>query len=360
MKRTARILSTTLAGGCVLVLLLAAVGAAWQWSRARADAARHPPRGQRVAVGGVHMHLDCRGSGRPLLLLEAGLMSGSSTWMRVHDALARTTETCTYDRIGIGWSDAADAPRTPAAVAARLHALIDRAGKRAPYVLVGMSAGGVFVREYYQQFPQDVVGMVLVDSSHEQQLAHLPRDDQAEAGIRLLAACTWVQPLGLVRLLDAMAGSVETAPPDPATGPLPAADAVPALIATMNRSDACAGLHAETGAFLDALATAPELRDLGSLPLLVLSQDTARPLDPALLADAALASREHAQRRAWDRLQQALAAASTRGRRKVIAGSGHLIQHDRPQAMIDAVTAFVVTLRNDSDRVHANGSVLPH
>ena len=89
---------------CAFLLLSAATGACWQWLRARDDARRYPPPGRLVMVDGTRMHLDCRGTGRPLLLLEAGLTSGTSSWMRVHDALARTTEVCAYDRVGIGWS----------------------------------------------------------------------------------------------------------------------------------------------------------------------------------------------------------------------------------------------------------------
>ncbi len=97
--------------------------------------------------------------------------------------------------------------------------------------------------------------------------------------------------------------------------------------------------------FLGALAAAPALRPLGDLPLLVLSQDTGRPLDPAMRDDPELAAHDRALRQAWDPLQQSLARASTRGQRQVVRGSGHLIQSDRPQAMIDAVTRFVATLR---------------
>lgn len=345
MSIAARRIARATAWVCAFLLLSGAAGACWQWLRARDDALRYPPPGRLVTVDGARMHLDCRGTGRPLLLLEAGLTSGTSSWMRVHDALARTTEVCAYDRVGIGWSDPSDAPRTPAAVAVRLHRLVGAAGLDGPYVLLGMSAGGVFVREYHARFPQQVIGMVLVDSSHEQQLRHLPSAAADKGALRMLEACTWLQPLGVVRLLDVMAATAEGTAPDPRTGPLPAPGAVPAMVATLNRSHACTGLQAEMEGFLGALAAAPALRPMGDLPLLVLSQDTGRPLDPAMRDDPELAALDRALRQAWDPLQQSLARASTRGQRQVVHGSGHLIHSDRPQAMIDAVTRFVATLR---------------
>jgi pimeloyl-ACP methyl ester carboxylesterase len=335
-----------LLGAGAFVLLLATSGAAYQWASVRDDLARFPPPGKLVKVDGVRMHLDCRGTGRPVLLLEAGLMSSSSTWMRVHDTLARTTEVCAYDRIGLGWSSASNAPRTAADVATRLHGLVQASHLQGPFVLVGMSAGGVFVREYHARYPEGVVGMVLVDSSHEQQLARLPGAASAADAEPMLTLCKWLQPVGVVRVSGALAAAVTPQEDDPAFGPPAPANARAAMRATAERSHGCASLLQEVRGFIATLQPAPPLRTLGDLPLLVLSQDPGRPLDPAIAADPAAVAQERAQRTAWITLQDELAHASTRGERHVIAGSGHLIQMERPAAVIKAITQWMTSLRS--------------
>ncbi|MBW2374134.1 MAG: alpha/beta hydrolase, partial [Deltaproteobacteria bacterium] len=103
------------------------------------------------------------------------------------------TRTCAYDRPGMDWSEPIGRTVDAGEVAVRLHRLVEVAGIPGPYVLVGMSAGGVYVREYQRNHPGGIVGMVLVDSSHEQQGSRLPEISGAANIDRMLSLCSWLQ-----------------------------------------------------------------------------------------------------------------------------------------------------------------------
>ena len=121
------------------------------------------PQGERFDIGDRSLYLDCRGSGSPTVVLEAGSGSDSATWAAVHDAIAATTRTCAYDRAGRGRSDDRG-EHTLADAVADLRALLDAAGEQGPFVIVGHSLGGSYARVFASQFRDEVVGAVLVDS----------------------------------------------------------------------------------------------------------------------------------------------------------------------------------------------------
>src|SRR6185503_7396802 len=129
-----------------------------------------PPPGRLVDVGGRKLHVNCAGSGSPTVVLEAGASSFALDWSLVQPEIARTQRVCSYDRAGSGWSDPRPDVETPARIAADLHAALAAAGERPPYVLVGHSAGGLYVRLYQLEHPNEVVGLVLVDPATEDRL----------------------------------------------------------------------------------------------------------------------------------------------------------------------------------------------
>jgi pimeloyl-ACP methyl ester carboxylesterase len=111
----------------------------------------------------------CSGEGSPTVVLEAGASSFAIDWTLVQREVARTNRTCSYDRAGMGWSEPAS-PEHRASSAADLHTMLERAGERGPYVLVGASRGGLLVRNYLLSYADDVVGLVFVDPSTEDRL----------------------------------------------------------------------------------------------------------------------------------------------------------------------------------------------
>jgi pimeloyl-ACP methyl ester carboxylesterase len=138
------------------------------------DVIQRPPHpGKLVDVGGWRLHLNCSGKNKgnvPTVVLESGAGDFSFDWALVQPGVARFTRICSYDRAGYAWSDPGPTPRTMQQVAYELHTALHEEGVRKPYVLVGHSIGGLLARVYAGQYREEVAGMVLVDSSHEDQL----------------------------------------------------------------------------------------------------------------------------------------------------------------------------------------------
>ena len=133
------------------------------WLARRGLAAPYARLGEQVDIGGRSIYLDCRGEGSPTVVLDAGMGGGADSWGSVLDGLAQTTRTCAYDRPGRGTSP----PRgrhTLADTAADLRAALGAAGETAPFILVGHSHGGNYVRVFTDRYRRDVAGIVLVDT----------------------------------------------------------------------------------------------------------------------------------------------------------------------------------------------------
>jgi pimeloyl-ACP methyl ester carboxylesterase len=130
----------------------------------------YPPPGKLVDVGGWRLHLNCTGKSKrntPTVVLESGSGDFSFDWTLAQTEVARFARVCSYDRAGRAWSELGPRPRTMRQVAYELRTALLKAGEKGPYVLVGQSIGGLLIRTYANQYPKEVVGMVLVDSTHE-------------------------------------------------------------------------------------------------------------------------------------------------------------------------------------------------
>jgi len=135
---------------------------------------QNPVPGMFYTVGGYQMHIHCTGSGLPTVILEAAASASWMAWRRVQPQVSQQTRVCSYDRAGHGWSDLRPGPRDADHIVSELHELLDLAQVERPLVLVGHSAGGLYVREYARRFPTEVSGAAFLDASSPQQLALLP------------------------------------------------------------------------------------------------------------------------------------------------------------------------------------------
>ncbi len=133
------------------------------------------PPGNMFDVGGYRLHIVCKGQGLPTIVFDSGAGGFSLEWTRVQNALARQTQVCAYDRAGYGWSDMGPLPRTSKRIAAELHTLLKNAHVPGPYIIVGHSFGGYTAQYFARHFPKDTAGIVLIDSSHPEQIERLPQ-----------------------------------------------------------------------------------------------------------------------------------------------------------------------------------------
>jgi pimeloyl-ACP methyl ester carboxylesterase len=290
-----------------LVLLLVA-GSIYESSSEAADAKAYPPPGQMVDVGGYRLHINCTGSGSPTVVIDAGLGEWSTMWALVQPDVAKTTRVCTYDRAGLGWSEAGPLPRDAAQMATELNALLQNADIPGPYVMVAHSLGGLPAQVFAHDHPSEVAGVVLIDSMFPGQTIYFSPP-------KVLSVLPTVARFGIVRLL---------------AGPLHLVDAVPGSEAAQYSLSVgpkfVQAYLGEAQAIPTSLAEAGAVTSLGDLPLIVLS----RGLDPAA---------------EWQAGQLKLVGLSSNSQHLIAEKSGHNIELSQPEAAVAAINQMVQKVR---------------
>lgn len=322
------------------IVALTTVGAVYQIVGMVLDRHHYPPPGQMVDIGGHRLHLYCLGTGTPTVILEAAAPGWSLYWSNVHPQLARTTRVCAYDRAGLGWSERGPLPRTGHRMTRELHRLLERAGIPGPYVLVGHSFGGLIVRLYQHDYPQEVAGMVLVDAGHESEMRQAEFRAFANADKSRLPVIRALTMLGMTRLLASQ-------------GQLPqllieqeekvSAEIRPLLRAGWLRTGYYSTLADESGGLIETLEQVRRSGSLGDLPLVVVTATGPIwwPEMPGQVPSAKF-------RKMWLELQQDLMKLSADSRQVLAGQSGHFIQFDQPAIVIDAVRHVVDAARQTS------------
>ncbi|WP_038020004.1 alpha/beta fold hydrolase, partial [Synechococcus sp. PCC 7335] len=188
----------------IIVAISLLTGILYQVVGTAIDQRRYPPQGELIDVGGFRLHLNCMGQGILTVVMDAGGCAPSIAWGLVPSEIAKFARVCIYDRAGFGWSEPNfGAARTSQQSADELHLLLSKAEIEPPYILVGHSLGGVNMRLYASQHLEDIAGLVLVDSSHENQMT-----SEMERRIKMTS---WlyqgfriVSQVGLLRLIGEM------------------------------------------------------------------------------------------------------------------------------------------------------------
>ena len=300
----------------VVVLVLFAIGGGLETILEAVDRAAHPMTGQLVDVGGHRLHISCTSSGSPTVVLESGAAESSFYWGRIAPAVAGVTKVCVYDRAGRGFSEAAAGPQDGVAVANDLRALLAASGNAGSYVLVGHSTGGAYVRIFAARYPNEVAGMVLLDSQPADAFTALP--DYAgfySSTHTVLALLPSVARLGVMRLVYA---SSFADLPEPARGQERADQVTPRMEASGRD---------EFVAIPATLQAAMTLTSFGDRPLVVVTAVAEAP-------------------RGWLPAQDTMAALSTNSAHRVLQDMTHetLITSESgaaasSQAILDVVAA---------------------
>jgi pimeloyl-ACP methyl ester carboxylesterase len=295
---------------------------------------------------GRTINLDCRGKGSPTVILFAGLTGWSQAWSKVQPQLATETRVCAFDAAGFGYSSPSPDPQDAAHITDDLENALKAAKISGPYILTGHSAGSFQVLHFADHRIKDVAGIVLVDPS-------IPA--QPERFARVAPAITAAdQALDVTRF-----STLTTCASALRAGPMPA-DAA--------NADNCFNFHAEFPEDLkvaiaraqsdprimitkishidsfdiSARAAVNAQRSYAAKPLIVLTAGAlAIPTDspPAALAELP------ALRAEWKRAHDELAALSTQGVNRIVEGSGHRIEFDKPEAVIAAVEDVLAKVR---------------
>jgi pimeloyl-ACP methyl ester carboxylesterase len=287
-------------GVLIALVVLIAAGAIYQRVGLARDARSYPPPGEQVDIGGRRLHLYCVGENvddHPTVILETLSGGLSPYWAWVQPELAQTTRVCAYDRAGRGWSDPDPEPRTLARTVTDLHTALQVADEPGPYVLVGHSIGGNYVRRFAADYPQEVVGIVLVDAAHPEQFDRFP--EMVAAMEEFLAISDYfplLTTLGVFRLYFAAGGEIDFQD-------LPArqhAETEAFLSSANHWRSAQAEGAARAGIYHDAQA----LGDLGDLPLAVVTAG-------------------HGESSGWRGMQEELAQLSSNSLHVVVEDAQH-------------------------------------
>lgn len=257
--------------------------------------------GEKIDVGGYNLYIDCKGTGSPTVILESGLEGDVVTWKNVHPEVAKFTRVCRYDRAGLAHSDYGPMPRDAKLTAQNLHTLLTTADIAPPYILAGHSFGGLLIRRYAFDFPDEVTGMVFVDSLHEDwwqdALALLDAPTSSDSArltsFRLYLTDGWRVPSNNFEAMD-----------------------IPAVVDQVR----------ETGEF-------------GDMPITVLTAGKFTVLNSGLPPnlETSLADLFHD-------LQGKIAALSTNGTQTIIPDTGHNMPRENPRVIVDAIQVMIQTL----------------
>jgi pimeloyl-ACP methyl ester carboxylesterase len=307
--------------GLVVFVLLA--GVIYQFVATKIDAYRwYPPPTEMVEVGGSSMHLYCTGKeGRaPTVVMDIGSGGMWMDWQRVQPEVAKFARVCSYDRAGTGWSDSGPQPRTSQQIVKELHALLGNAGVEGPYVLVGHSFGGVNMQLYAGRYPDEVAGMVLVDSAIADKdfLRAMEPSFPSPVWLKFLAT------IGVTRLPYTLGGVTDER----------------AAISTHAKDNyELANYISSMGKSYEEVRAAP--MSLEDKPLIVLSAGSRGKMFPQFSQKGSDRFNE-----AWTESQADLTQASQNSKQIIAKESGHNIQYDDPELVIDAIRQVMEAVRN--------------
>jgi pimeloyl-ACP methyl ester carboxylesterase len=313
----------------VLIVLLTSTGLV-AGAKAKQDFVKnYPPIGRMVDVGGYSLHLHCSGeseTGQPTVIVEAGAASVSLMWALVQEGASKSSRICSYDRAGLGWSETSPRSRTADVIVDELHTLLVNAEVKGPYILVGHSLGGIFVREFQYKYPEKVAGLILVDSGDGDLPTYMAGTSYMQSMNQFVNISRMFSETGLIKVFT---GISELFPSEPGHGTLPAG--IPESIRAMMSKTTEAGAAEVAALPIIWKENRAHKTSLGELPLTVIVHGYCNSCskDPVELA------KEEA---AWLAMQESLASLSNNSE-LIIADrqTGHDVQIDQPDLIIEAI-----------------------
>jgi len=295
--------------------------------------ARHSVPGNFYDVDGYKMHLLCTGEGSPTLVLDAGLGNDSLIWTNVQPELSKITRVCSYDRAGFGWSEPRPDPRDAGRIAHELHRLLNEAGVTGSVVLMGHSISGLYIRAYAASYPRSVSGLVFVDSSTPLQEDRFPAEvAQAFKNESMeFQKLEWLYILGIPRVM----------------GQCRPEEGFSESVRKMIAEDQCrpslfAAIAQEDKSFRQSGNETIHTGPFDDLPILIFSEDLEHSPPSDIPPQAA-----QSVSKVWNEMQEELKDLSTHSRRIIAKGSGHYVQIDRAELLIEKVTNFIKEIRGE-------------
>jgi pimeloyl-ACP methyl ester carboxylesterase len=298
----------------IVLTLLCVLPIATQAQTVGSDQSSPPPIGKLVDVGGYRVHLYCTGAGSPTVVIVGATWSVG--WGLVQPEVAKITRVCSYDHSGVGWSE--EGPKDSCSLrVGEVHAALKNAGIKGPYVLVGHSLGGLVARLYESQFPEEVAGLVFVDHAIPYSEVLAPPVGNASA-----------PSPPPVPIQTKTLGGLDSDPNFSRLTPRERELHNWAKSVARNRKASQSSLEMVQQCFSE-VASKEHLHPLGYKPLVDVSTDEDRSPD-------------------YVEFQTELLSLSQNSKEIIAAGSSHYVIIDRPDAVIDATTQVVRSVRTNS------------
>lgn len=321
IKRLGRVLFIVLSRLVIVITMLMIAGVIYESIAEVVDNRSIPFVGQLVDVGGYRMHISCMGTGSPTVVIDSGLGDWSTSWINIQTEVANTTRVCIYDRAGYAWSEKGPQPRTSRLFVTELHSLLGKSGISGPYVLVGHSLGGLTARLFASEYPKLVAGVVMVDSMSPGLIAQ--DSGSVTTNGRSIFSIDSIMPaiaqLGIVRLAARPVGAISPTP----------TEREKIKLAFISRPVYYQTLQDEIRAIPESLAQASRVQTLGDMPLIVLTR--------------ALGNSKFDED--WRVKQSELLKLSIDSEQLMADKSGHNIELDQPEAVIEAILKMVAQVR---------------
>ncbi len=314
-----------------ITAFLATSGLLYQTIATKVDQVKYPPVGKMVDIGGYRLHIQDSGKGPIPVVFDAGMGCNSLEWEHVQTEASKFTRACSYDRAGNGWSDESPLERTSENIVEELRTLLKNANIPSPYILVGHSFGGPNVLLYANKYPEEVAGIILVDSSHEDQLERMPSVPEGNEGMALLLTY-----FGGIRLLSHRPQYSEALSTF-------SEDIQKTYSAKTSTNSFIRTVFKEMSLFktsLGQLKLAAEGRGIKDKPLIVIT--AGKPLNAK---EAGLSEEDANQiQKVWPELQKDLVSKSRRGKQVIAQNSGHMITREQPEIVSEAIREMLTTL----------------
>ncbi len=327
----------------ILLLVLLIAGLVYQFVASRIDERRYPAPGKLVKVEGTQLHVYCVGSGTPTVLLETGRGGFGFLWQPLMSRISGFARVCAFDRPGTGWSDRIAGVQTAEQEAALFYRALQLLGEKGPYVVMGNSLGGLYSQAFARLYRDQVVGMVLIESSAQDWNLRMPQAilksslKSKEQTLMMLRVGQVGTPFGLLRLLRVgdKVTRFEGLPYSP--------EVRQAVISRYNMYSVCGGLLDVYKASALMMSIPGPKPDFGDLPLVVLvagkkkMADTPQAQIPKDLTKDVLQQADDI----WMQLQQEHAKMSSRGELVVAEKSGHLIHSNQPELILESLQKVI-------------------
>ncbi len=321
-------------------LLLVSCGILYQLIGASLEEKQYPPPGTLVDVGGYRLHLHSMGTGGPTVVLDAGLGGISAGWGSVQTEIAQFTRVVSYDRAGLGWSDKSPEPRTSRQIVQELHALLQKANIPGPYILVGHSLGGGNVQLFAATFPEEVAGLVLVDSCHEDQEKRLPASplNLLTRAMRNPTLVQWASVLGIPRLFSGLYMKI-------------IAPSMPEYLSDIHRAQ-CLKTKYCHAASSEAANLALSLSQLEMMDRSALADKPCTIITAELKPNLVVGHKEYWKEfhLVWGALQKELVSRFPLSKQIIAENSDHMIPWCQPELVVDAVKELSEQIRTHATR----------